>query len=544
MASGGGGGNTGAGGGPGLGLSLGLGLGLSLGMGEATGEAEEEAATAEAVGRLATTLWLRLRGWEAVLAAAQRLLVWEKPLHSLVTAAALNGLFWLLSSSNLRPFFLLSISLLAYFLLDLWPPRFLPDISASSPEEPHSDSEGAGSGARPHLLSVPELCRYLAESWLTFQIHLQELLQYKRQNPAQFCARVCSGCAVLAVLGHYVPGIMISYIVLLSILLWPLVVYHELIQRMYTRLEPLLMQLDYSMKAEADALHHKHDKRKRQGKNAPPGGDEPLAETESESEAELAGFSPVVDVKKTALALAITDSELSDEEASILESGGFSVSRATTPQLTDVSEDLDQQSLPSEPEEALSRELGEGEETELAPPEDLLGPPQALSRQDLDLEEEDVASKETLLRLSSPLHFVNTHFNGAGSPTDGVMLSSGGPVETLSPESGSGDLTALPSTLSPLLCLAESDPVPSPSVLPSLPQDSPQPLPAPEEEEALTTEDFELLDQGELEQLNAELGLGPETSPEPPDAPPPPPLGPNTLSLVQSDQEAQAMAEP
>lgn len=29
----------------------------------------------------------------------------------------------------------------------------------------------------------------------------------------QFCARVCSGCAVLAVLGHYVPGIMISYIV-------------------------------------------------------------------------------------------------------------------------------------------------------------------------------------------------------------------------------------------------------------------------------------------------------------------------------------------
>ncbi|XP_065736471.1 reticulophagy regulator 2 isoform X2 [Phocoena phocoena] len=300
---------------------------------------------------------------------------------------------------------------------------------------------------------------------------------------------------------------MISYIVLLSILLWPLVVYHELIQRMYTRLEPLLMQLDYSMKAEADALHHKHDKRKRQGKNAPPGGDEPLAETESESEAELAGFSPVVDVKKTALALAITDSELSDEEASILESGGFSVSRATTPQLTDVSEDLDQQSLPSEPEEALSRELGEGEETDLAPPEDLLGSPQALSRQDLDLEEEeDVASKETLLRLSSPLHFVNTHFNGAGSPTDGVMLSPGGPVETLSPEA-----------------------------------DSPQPLPAPEEEEALATEDFELLDQGELEQLNAELGLGPETFPEPADAPP---LGPNTPSLVQSAQEAQAMAEP
>ncbi|KAL1770518.1 FAM134A isoform X2 [Sigmodon hispidus] len=501
-SSGGGSGNTGSGG------TSGLDLGLSLGMGEATGDAEEEAVAAEAVGRLATSLWLRLRGWEAVLAAAQRLLVWEKPLHSLITAAALNGLFWLLSSSSLRPIFLLSISLLTYFLLDLWHPRFLPDVSVSALEEPHCDSEGAGSGAQPHLLSVPELCRYLAESWLTFQIHLQELLQYKRQNPAQFCARVCSGCAVLAVLGHYVPGIMISYIVLLSILLWPLVVYHELIQRMYTRLEPLLMQLDYSMKAEADALHHKHDKRKRQGKNAPPAGDEPLAETESESEAELAGFSPVVDVKKTALALAITDSELSDEEASILESGGFSVSRATTPQLTDVSEDLDQQSLPSEPEETLSRELGEGEETELAPPEDLLNTPQALSKEALDTEEE-AAVKETLPQLSSPLHFVNTHFNGAGSPQDGVQFSPGGPAETLSPEA-----------------------------------DSPQPLAAPEEEEALTAEDFELLDQGELEQLNAELGLGPEMPPKPPDVSPPPPLGPDSHSLVQSDQEAHAVVEP
>ncbi|ELV10676.1 Protein FAM134A [Tupaia chinensis] len=443
------------------------------------------------------------------------------------------------------------MSLLIYFLLDLWHPRFLPDVSASSPEEPHSDSEGAGSGARPHLLSVPELCRYLAESWLTFQIHLQELLQYKRQNPAQFCARVCSGCAMLAVLGHYVPGIMISYIVLLSILLWPLVVYHELIQRMYTRLEPLLMQLDYSMKAGADALHHKHDKRKVLSLKAVGaegfgvgrvllGNCFPCSHTRGSHRVPLQ-----VDVKKTALALAITDSELSDEEASILESGGFSVSRATTPQLTDVSEDLDQQSLPSEPEEALSRELGEGEEAELAPSEDLLGPPQALSKQALDSEEEeDVAAKETLLRLSSPLHFVNTHFNGAESPQKGGTCSPGGPVETLGPEAVSGSLTAPPSTLSPPLCLPESDPVPSLSVLPPLPQDSPQSLPAPEEEEALPTEDFELLDQGELEQLNVELGLGPETPPKPPDAPLPPPLGSDTHSLVQSDQEAQAMAEP
>lgn len=50
-----------------------------------------------------------------------------------------------------------------------------------------------------------------------------------------------------------------SFFSVLSVLLWPLVVYHELIQRMYTGLEPILMKLDYSMKG--DTEHRKHDKR-------------------------------------------------------------------------------------------------------------------------------------------------------------------------------------------------------------------------------------------------------------------------------------------
>ncbi|XP_044887865.1 reticulophagy regulator 2 isoform X2 [Mauremys mutica] len=397
------------------------------------GRAEEAAgpeAHEEAMERLAAALRQRLRGWEAALAAAQRLLVWERPLLSLVTAGGLGGALWLFSSTSLRPLFLLSISLLGILLLERWKPRFLFDFSAQPSEEPGGDSESVTAGAQPHLLSVPELCYCLAESWVTFHLYLQELLQYKRQNPAKFCARVCSGCLILAMVGHYVPGIMISSIILLSILLWPLVVYHELIQRMYTRLEPVLMKLDYSMKAET--LHLKHEKRKRQGKSEPMAGDEPMAETESESEAELSGYSPVVDVKKTALALAITDSELSDEEASILESGGFSVSRATTPQLTDVSEDLDQQSLHSEPEESFAKDLAEFPSVEEYHSRDLgpqsdddafglpLGPELAHAAHELDsVEKEAVDSDLSVLHLASPLHFVNTHFNGNGQGAPG-----------------------------------------------------------------------------------------------------------------------------
>ncbi|XP_020509573.2 reticulophagy regulator 2 [Labrus bergylta] len=362
----------------------------------------------------------RLQGWlsqyEPPLLWVQRLLVWERPLYSICVALTLNTLFWLLSSTSLRPLFLLSVSLLGLMLLERWKPK-LPIITIQHAEAHPVQSDTMGEEQR--LLSIPELSHHLAEGYLTCCLYLQETLQYKRQNHGKFCVMMCSGSFALAVVGHYVPGIMISYIIVLSVLLWPLVVYHELIQRMYTGLEPILMKLDYSMKG--DTEHRKHDKRK--VKKEVEEGDEPRAETESESEEELSCFAPTVDVKTTALAMAITDSELSDEEASILESGGFSVSRATTPQLTDVSEDLDLQSLHSDPDESYLKDLPEFPSVEEFPSmeHNLLHFPlrgQADGAQAGAPSEGEPLSPASLLiqHLASPLHFVNTHFNGHGRP--------------------------------------------------------------------------------------------------------------------------------
>nr|XP_033801698.1 reticulophagy regulator 2 isoform X2 [Geotrypetes seraphini] len=398
--------------------------------------------------------------------------------------------------------------------------RFEMDVTVQPVAEPDSDSEGgalAVGEATPRLLSFPELCHCLAESWITCRLYLQEMLQYKRQHPGKFCAHVCSGCLSLVVVGHYIPGIMISYIILLSVLLWPLVVYHELIQRMYTGLEPILMKLDYSMKGE-ETLHHKHEKRNKQGKKEPEAGDEPMAETDSDSEAELSSFSPLVDAKTTALALAITDSELSDEEASILESGGFSVSRATTPQLTDVSEDLDHQSVHSDPEEPFTKDL-----TEFPSVEEYHARDQESGGEHEDFvvsleaqAPEATDSDLTIQTLASPLHFVNTHFNGQ-SPTSATP-SLGMAIEALSEELVTTAITTVvQNTLSALLRSSEASEEPSISeFLPNEPQEDvdfqaqltqTEMLPA-AEEAGDETDDFELLDQSELEQMDAELVLG------------------------------------
>ncbi|XP_033863616.1 reticulophagy regulator 2 isoform X1 [Acipenser ruthenus] len=479
----------------------------------------------------------RLQGlvlrYEPAVLWAQRLLVWERPLHSILTACALNGVFGLLSSTSLRPLFLMSVTLLGMVLLDKW--KLLPD-AVQRAEDSGSSSESAA--VHPRLLSIPELCHHLAESYFTWTLYLQEMLQYKRQSPGKFCAVVCAGCSVLAVIGHYIPGIMISYIILLSVLLWPLVVYHELIQKMYTGLEPILMKLDYSMKG--GTHHRKHQKKKVKSE---PGGDDAVAETDSESEEELSCFSPMVDVKTTALALAITDSELSDEEASFLESGGFSVSRATTPQLTDVSED--QQSVTSEPEETFSTELPEFPSVEEFTWSEQ-GPEGGLEEMDT----EQTSASFLIQRLASPLHFVNTHFNGHGQPTGGASKQEGPEGLSLTLEGLSEEIvstaiaTVVHNTLSALLRSNEASEAPSiTELLPREPQECVEGRLAETElkeqpEVGLEDEDFELLDQKELEQADAALGLS--TQHRPGEQGPPTAQASHTASPKPSPKHSQS----
>ncbi|XP_006636891.2 reticulophagy regulator 2 [Lepisosteus oculatus] len=488
------------------------------------GEAERAAGDGSPeLRRLRERLQGLLAQYELAVLWVQRLLVWERPLHSIVVACTLNGVFWLLSSTTLRPLFLLSLSLLGLVLLERWKDK-LPAITVRYPEASGSDTENIA--VHPRLLSVPELSHHLAESYLTCSLYIQEMLQYKRLNHGKFCAMMCAGCSILAVVGHYIPGIMISYIILLSVLLWPLVVYHELIQKMYTGLEPILMKLDYSMKG--GTQHRKHEKKKM--KKEPEGSEEALAETESESEEELSCFSPTVDVKTAALALAITDSELSDEEASILESGGFSVSRATTPQLTDVSEDLDQQSMNSEPEETFSKDLPEfpsvDEYTSIEQ-----GSPRGCVGQQLETAlaappgpGEQSPAGFLIQSLASPLHFVNTHFNGHGRPpgTGEEAQGQGLSLEALSEEIVSTAIsTVVQNTLSALLRSSEASE--GPSIAEFLPPEPQTPLTETDLKEetespaheatapgGLEEEDFELLDQRELDQMDAELGLSSE----------------------------------
>lgn len=213
----------------------------------------------------------------------------------------------------------------------------------------------------------------------------------------------------------------------------------------------------------------------------------------------------------------------------------------------------------SEPEEAFSRDLAEFPSVDELPsiepglfnfPLRVLGSEQTGASRS-ELQEEPLSPASRLIQhLASPLHFVNTHFNGHGQAAGadqsivGTEKEGGGSaagvsrparsLEALSEEIVSTAIsTVVQNTLSALLrstnegssmaSFLHTETPPCPMELP-LESPSTQEASAEEEDADVTEasteeqpdvtlvpaeeEDFELLDQSELEQMDEGLGLG------------------------------------
>ncbi|XP_029429160.1 reticulophagy regulator 3 isoform X2 [Rhinatrema bivittatum] len=283
-----------------------------------------------------------LDGWEPLLGYMQAVLVWERPLHSALFCLTLNAAFWFFALTSLRMLFLLAFGLIIIVCWDQWKNKIWPELRAR-PNELDNESWGF---VHPGLLSVPELCHHISEAYVNGTSFLKNLLLFKQDNPGKFCILVCGMLTFLAVLGNYVPGILLSYLLLLFALLWPLALYHRLGERIYKKMEPALQRLDFSVQGYMMSKQKEGQMRYRVLSHEP-------ADDGSDSEEELAAFCPKLDDSLVAKELTISDSEHSDAEASYTENGTFNLSRGQTP-LTEGSEDLDRH---SDPEESFARDL-------------------------------------------------------------------------------------------------------------------------------------------------------------------------------------------
>ncbi|EHB02803.1 Protein FAM134C, partial [Heterocephalus glaber] len=271
-------------------------------------------------------------------------LVWEQPARSALWCLGLNAAFWFFVLTSLRLVFLLAFGLMIIVCIDQWKNKIWPEIKVPRPNALDNESWGF---VHPRLLSVPELCHHVAEAWVSGTIFIRNLLLFKKQNPGKFCLLSCGALTFLAALGRYIPGLLLSYLMLVTVLMWPLAMYHRLWDRAYVRLKPALQRLDFSVRGYMMSRQREQQSHRRALHPERAGADR------SDSEEELAAFCPQLDDSAVARELAITDSEHSDAEVSCTDNGTFNLSRGQTP-LTEGSEDLDGH---SDPEESFARDL-------------------------------------------------------------------------------------------------------------------------------------------------------------------------------------------
>ncbi|XP_034045805.1 reticulophagy regulator 3 [Thalassophryne amazonica] len=285
----------------------------------------------------------RFGPYEPVLTYLQSVLVWERPVHCVLLYAVVNVVFWFFALTSLRLLFLLASGLAVVVFLDAWKNKIWPEIRVRTSEESESESWGL---VQPGVLSVPELCHHIAEAWVSGVVLTSSALQYKRLNPGKFCILTCAVFTCLAMVGRCIPGLVLSYCAVLVVLLTPLAAYHRIFQHVSPKLEPVLQRLDFSVRGYM--MSKPMDNQFLRGPIYGAASNEA-----SDSEEELAAFCPSFDDAAVAKELALTDSEHSDAEVSYTDNGTFNLSRGQTP-LTEGSEDFDRH---SDAEESFAQDL-------------------------------------------------------------------------------------------------------------------------------------------------------------------------------------------
>lgn len=309
----------------------------------------------------------------------------------------------------------------------------------------------------------PRLSHCMAESWMNFSIFLQEMAHFKQQSPGKFCLLVCSVCMFFTILGSYVPGVVLSYLLLLCAFLCPLLKCNDIGQKIYSKIKSLLLKLDFGI---GEYINQKKRERSEADKEK---------SHKEDSELDFSALCPKISLTTAAKELCVSDTDVS--EVTWTDNGTFNLSEGYTPQ-TDTSDDLDKPGeevfsgdLPEFP--SLENGAGTNDEEELS-----LGLPAELRNR--KGQGDRAAPRPSAPGLTLPL---------SSEPSLALMSHLAGDI------------------ISTAVTAAVRDQIEGMALRAGL---DPAPCPAEDLDTEEEGDDFELLDQSELDQIEQELGLSPQ----------------------------------
>ncbi|XP_066481910.1 reticulophagy regulator 1 isoform X2 [Tiliqua scincoides] len=182
----------------------------------------------------------------------------------------------------------------------------------------------------------------IEEAMMSCFVFLQEMSHFKEQNPGKFCLLVCSVCTFFIILGSYIPGVVLSYLLLLCAFLCPLFKCNEIGQKVCSNIKSLLPKLDFGI---SDYVNQKLKERAKMIKTSL---------TEDDSELDISALCPQINSTVVAKEMSVSDTDVS--EVSWTDNGTFNLSEGNTPQTDTSDADFDR---PSDHEEAFAKDIVE-----------------------------------------------------------------------------------------------------------------------------------------------------------------------------------------
>uniref|UniRef100_A0A8P0T937 Zinc finger protein 622 n=1 Tax=Canis lupus familiaris TaxID=9615 RepID=A0A8P0T937_CANLF len=252
---------------------------------------------------------------------ADELLSWKRPRRSLLGFLAANLLFWFLALTPWRVYHLISVMILGRVIMQIIKDMVLSRARGAQLWRSLSESWEVVN-SKPD--ERPRFSHCIAESWMNFSLFLQEMSLFKQQSPGKFCLLVCSVCTFFTILGSYIPGVILSYLLLLCAFLCPLFKCNDIGQKIYSKIKSVLLKLDFGI---GEYINQKKRKRSEADKEK---------SHKDDSELDLSALCPKISLTVAAKELSVSDTDVS--EVSWTDNGTFNLSEGYTPQ-TDTSDD-------------------------------------------------------------------------------------------------------------------------------------------------------------------------------------------------------------
>lgn len=187
---------------------------------------------------LASKMFVFFKGYESLALSLQRLLVWENLTHSSIFLVLANFMFFYVYAKFNNIFGFIFSCILTVFWVDLLKEKIWPEIRAVAPSR---DSEWGE--LNPKLLSFYEICEAFSTIALKIKEYFSLLLELRSKNHTKFFVKSCCFCFLGCIAGMYISSVFIFHFIFCTILLYPCLVYHDLLDKVYVFLELYVGQL-------------------------------------------------------------------------------------------------------------------------------------------------------------------------------------------------------------------------------------------------------------------------------------------------------------